>query len=435
MLRINNYLYPCAIFLGLYLLTPVSADTTSNQTKPLWNSTWSDVLKRDLLVNYDKFVRPADHDSTTQVNVSLTVKHIDLDEEKGIMSVFGWIKMQWNDNKLIWNTSQYGNLQNLHLPDHEIWQPDLTLYNSAIGNAIDHYGNTMCIVSNTGYVIWVPPFQFQVFCELDLRYWPFDTQTCKVVLGSWVYNGLEIALDSSKYGGAEVDTFVENHEWSIKNITTTTRSVKYPCCVEHYVSNEYDIVVERRSPVYKTVVITPATCIIIMTLTCFWLPPQCGEKIILNGFNIIVISLFMMYFAQKLPIMAIHTPLVVLFYSSSLYLVCISMIVSVIVIYLSKAKHMRKVPWFIKNLLDGWLGRILGVCHLSGQKSQTPARDEELRDQPFEDHSTADDSQMINNTTKISIQQDWIILATAIDRVFFLIYCFVFIILAACYSV
>lgn len=216
---------------------------------------------------------------------------------------------QWQDDKLIWNATEYGNLNSIHLADHEIWQPDITLYNSALGNTIDHYANTLTIVSNSGTVMWVPPFQFQVFCEFDLRLWPFDTQTCEIWLGSWVYNGLEIDLEISDYG-TEIDMFIPNHEWKIKNITASRNSTYYDCCAEPYVSNTYTITVMRQSPIYKTMVVTPATCVILMTLAAFWLPPQSGEKILLNGINIIMIGVFMMYFGYQLPVMALHTPLV-----------------------------------------------------------------------------------------------------------------------------
>ena len=43
-----------------------------------WNATWTDRLKRDLLLNYDKFARPAQHTNTTVVKLDLTLRHISL---------------------------------------------------------------------------------------------------------------------------------------------------------------------------------------------------------------------------------------------------------------------------------------------------------------------------------------------------------------------
>lgn len=59
----------------------------------LWNTTWTDKLKRDLLVNYDKFARPSEYYNTTKVSLSLSVKHLDLEESRGVLTVYGWLNM------------------------------------------------------------------------------------------------------------------------------------------------------------------------------------------------------------------------------------------------------------------------------------------------------------------------------------------------------
>lgn len=40
----------------------------------------------------------------------------------------------------------------------------------------------------------MPPAQFTVLCNINLRYWPFDQQTCSLKFGSWTYNGEQINL-------------------------------------------------------------------------------------------------------------------------------------------------------------------------------------------------------------------------------------------------
>lgn len=115
--------------------------------KPIWNSTATDKLKHDLLLNYDKFARPAQHFNTTTVTIGLSIRHFDLNEEKSILTTNalfslvsgncsencgqknGFFLQEWMDEKLKWNASDYEGLKILHLADHEIWQPDITLYN------------------------------------------------------------------------------------------------------------------------------------------------------------------------------------------------------------------------------------------------------------------------------------------------------------------
>ncbi|XP_068085344.1 uncharacterized protein [Anabrus simplex] len=228
-------------------------------SKPPWNETWTDKLKRHLLTHYDKFARPAQHNgNTTVVNIHMTLRHVDLDELKAIMTVHAWVKMSWIDEKLKWNDSEWGGLRVLHIADHEIWQPDIVLYNSATGNTIDHYASTHCLVYRNGEVLWVPPTQFIVFCDLDLRLWPFDTQTCYLRLGSWTYDGEQVDLQTDEYG-AEIRLMVSNSEWDVEKVTDGRNVKYYSCCPEPYIDVTYNVTLRRRSPAYSAIVITPAT--------------------------------------------------------------------------------------------------------------------------------------------------------------------------------
>lgn len=65
---------------------------------------------------------------------------------------------------------------------------------------------------------------------------------------------------------------------------------------------------------------------------------------------------------------------------------------------------------------------------------------EEMRDHQvtyFDEISQGDDNQMVRSasiSSKPSIQQDWVLLAAAIDRILFLMYFFLFSILAIVYA-
>lgn len=61
---------------------------------------------------------------------------------------------------------------------------------------------------------------------------------------------------------------------------------------------------------FKAIAIVPAAAIVFMTLTAFWLPPQAGEKLLLNGFACIMICILLMYFSQLLPILAASSPII-----------------------------------------------------------------------------------------------------------------------------
>ncbi|KAK5643122.1 hypothetical protein RI129_006967 [Pyrocoelia pectoralis] len=225
--------------------------------KPIWNSTYTDNLKQDLLLNYDKFARPTQHYNVTTVTIGLSILHVEINEFKSTVSVNSWVRLSWTDDKLKWNASNYGGLSDVNFADHEIWQPDVMLYNSASASAVSHLGGTHCVVKDSGEIVWVPPAQLVALCDLNLRYWPFDTQQCYLKFGSWTYDGSEIDI---KLADSSIDLsyVISNGEWDITD-TNVTRSVKYySCCDEPYVDAEFRLTLTRRSPAYKAIIIAPA---------------------------------------------------------------------------------------------------------------------------------------------------------------------------------
>ncbi|KAF7263252.1 hypothetical protein GWI33_003283, partial [Rhynchophorus ferrugineus] len=158
-----------------------------------------------------------------------------------------------------------------------------------------------------------------------------------------------------------LDLIIQNSEWKIKKTSIYRNITYYECCPEAYPDITVNILVDRISPSYKAIIVTPVIVIVFLILLTFWLPPSAGEKIILNGCTAIIVCLFMLYFTQKMPAMGNHTPLIVLFYSSCLYIVTFSSIGSVVVITISRSRHAHSLPWVIKQCLVGKFGKYLGL--------------------------------------------------------------------------
>lgn len=61
----------------------------------------------------------------------------------------------------------------------------------------------MAVVKYDGNVIWLPTAIFKSTCSIDINYFPFDIQTCKLKFGSWTYNGykLDISFENDQIEG------------------------------------------------------------------------------------------------------------------------------------------------------------------------------------------------------------------------------------------
>jgi len=50
------------------------------------------------------------------------------------------------------------------------------------------------VVFNTGLVLWIPPAIYKSSCTIDVTYFPFDEQECKMKFGSWTFNGDQVLI-------------------------------------------------------------------------------------------------------------------------------------------------------------------------------------------------------------------------------------------------
>lgn len=59
---------------------------------------------------------------------------------------------------------------------------------------------TKAVLHHSGRVHWMPPAIFKSSCEIDVRYFPFDQQTCFMKFGSWTYDGDQVSYRQIFFG-------------------------------------------------------------------------------------------------------------------------------------------------------------------------------------------------------------------------------------------
>ncbi|XP_050097033.1 neuronal acetylcholine receptor subunit alpha-2-like [Anopheles aquasalis] len=328
-------------------------------------------------------------------------------EPSGMNNERDWIlfSTNWDDPKLTWDPAQYGNMDVIRLDPTIVWRPDVVLYNNAGGSDNHHYGDTNVLVYNTGKVLWVPPTEFHSFCELNMRLWPFDYQQCMLKIGSWTFDGFKLNLTISNE--PEVDIMLKNSEWKIRKVVSERHTKYYSCCTEPYIDITYNVTMQRHSDTHRNIIVIPALVIMALALSVFWLPLQAGERIIMNGIISLMITVFLVYFAQQLPAISGHTPLIVIFFSNTLLLVAFSTIISVIVLNVSKLKHEAGLPSILKRIASA-VGPFVGV----GNKHFR-----------FSDKG--------NVAIESNTDHEWVKFGLVLNRLAFIVFCVVFIICAS----
>ena len=80
------------------------------------------------------------------------------------------------------------------LPVDKILKPDIILYNNAEANQQHNsqLTSTNAIVTHQGNVTWLSSAIFKSSCEINVEYFPFDEQSCKMKFASWTYDGFQV---------------------------------------------------------------------------------------------------------------------------------------------------------------------------------------------------------------------------------------------------
>ncbi|GAB5570331.1 neuronal acetylcholine receptor subunit alpha-2 [Prionailurus iriomotensis] len=162
---------------------------------------------------------------------------------------------------------------------------------------------------STGTVHWVPPAIYKSSCSIDVTFFPFDQQNCKMKFGSWTYDKAKIDLEQTEQT-VDLKDYWESGEWAIINATGTYNTKKYDCCAEIYPDVTYYFVI-RRLPLFYTInLIIPCLLISCLTVLVFYLPSDCGEKITLCISVLLSLTVFLLLITDIIPSTSLVIPLI-----------------------------------------------------------------------------------------------------------------------------
>ncbi|CAG0890558.1 unnamed protein product [Darwinula stevensoni] len=266
-------------------------------------------LKNNLFEDYDALVPPIPTDKTgVDVRFGVALINLRLDELKGEAIWHLWKRAVWEDERLMWEPSEYDNITVLRVPSNQVWLPDITAFNEASEDEFRtalHQQKGHVLVYSSGEVLFVPSVCMKTYCQDDLAHWPFDAHECNIKFGSWVYHG--ILLNLSLYNGKEnVDLldYRESPHWEIVGNSTMVRhDTIYDCCVEPYVDLTVTVMLMRRpSLFYRTTLFFPIVGAALLTLCALWLPAGSTHRLMYFFLNSILLLILQLYHSSFIPI-------------------------------------------------------------------------------------------------------------------------------------
>tara|TARA_B100000795_G_scaffold218672_1_gene172819 strand:- start:161 stop:1117 length:957 start_codon:yes stop_codon:yes gene_type:complete len=263
----------------------------------------------NLFVDYNTKVRPVNNYSNNlEVQLGLGVQTIEsFNQMEETITLNIWQRMNWNDNKLNWNSS-VSNLTFISLDPDGIWTPDLELLNAASLPEIYTLKGGLYLYSD-GSVIYSKPTILKFSCPLELSKFPFDTQSCIMNISSWVYTddllNLIPNLDESK----QIDVLKSfgHSEWKVLNYTVTSLKENRVCCKDKYFDVlSYNFSLRRFTHYYKISMGMTITLVLVSFIIMF-MPPDNVSRTGTLVFIPLTILALQLTLSGKIPVVGYYT--------------------------------------------------------------------------------------------------------------------------------
>ena len=142
-----------------------------------------------------------------------------LDELNGILTTVSIISVAWTDDMLNWVPPSNGNITDIMVQKNSIWSPKLVVINPA--SLVESMGTSaeQTYVLWFGRVVWTFGYVMYTTCDIDVTYFPFDTQECLLELMPIGILSKDMELISNP-----IDTtfYSENNIWKLESTSAET---------------------------------------------------------------------------------------------------------------------------------------------------------------------------------------------------------------------
>uniref|UniRef100_A0A4W5JY37 Cholinergic receptor, nicotinic, alpha 4b n=1 Tax=Hucho hucho TaxID=62062 RepID=A0A4W5JY37_9TELE len=372
-------------------------------------------LLKNLFAHYNKLSRPvANTSDVVLVHFGLSIAQlIDVDEKNQMMTTNVWVKQEWNDYKLRWNPEEYENVTSIRIPSEIIWRPDIVLYNNADGDfAVTHL--TKAHLFYDGRIKWMPPAIYKSSCSIDVTFFPFDQQNCKMKFGSWTYDRAKIDLISIASDVDQMD-YWESGEWVIINAVGKYNTKKYECCTEIYPDITYYFII-RRLPLFYTInLIIPCLLISCLTVLVFYLPSQCGEKITLCISVLLSLTVFLLLITEIIPSTSLVIPLIGEYLLFTMIFVTLSIIITVFVLNVHhRSPRTHGMPHWVRRVFLDLVPRVLFMKRVARERRRIKLGMTDI--EGIASPCNEKNHPFVRNQSRV--KEDWKYVAMVIDRIF-----------------
>ncbi|KAM6938602.1 5-hydroxytryptamine receptor 3A-like [Lycodopsis pacificus] len=267
---------------------------------------------------------------------------------------------EWDIEDLIWDEEECGT-KLVSVPREKLWVPDV--YISEFMEMDNSPKTPYVYLYNTGHVYDDQPIRLVSFCRLVIYTFPFDIQNCSLTFGSYLHFGTDIMMiqgsTSEEILKESQDVFETDGEWTLVDISVAPSTLTLD--EGSYSQIVYYIILRRRPLLYVVNLLIPSCFLITVDLFSFLLPPDSMDRSSFKMTLILGYSVFLTIMNDLLPVPGETTPLINVFFATTLALMVASLLETVCITNIQySSRQYSAVPHWIDVLVLRYLAVV--VC-------------------------------------------------------------------------
>uniref|UniRef100_UPI00358EF523 glycine receptor subunit alpha-2-like isoform X1 n=2 Tax=Myxine glutinosa TaxID=7769 RepID=UPI00358EF523 len=220
---------------------------------------------------YDTRIRPNFKGPPVNVNVSILMHSIgSISSASMDFKINIFLRQRWNDPRL-----EYHNYQDPHFAVdasllESFWRPSMFFSNEKAAS-FHHadFNNHMLRLFRNGDILYSTRLTLTLGCNMDLRYFPMDTQVCRIIIESYGYSTEDLLFQWEKHNPVQVDEQLELPQFMLHRLKTGT-------CTSDYTTGSFSCIeailtLKREMGYYLIQLYIPCILIVILSWVSFWI--------------------------------------------------------------------------------------------------------------------------------------------------------------------
>ncbi|CAF1026896.1 unnamed protein product [Brachionus calyciflorus] len=273
-------------------------------------------------------------------------KIVGLDEKNKIMSTDIYVAQKWVDYRLEWNESEF-NISYTVIQAKKIWLPDLAVLNTVEGDGIFKVtdSNYAIVFSNGTVYLVLSANGLKTKCNINTYKFPFDVQTCSIVIGSWTLSKYDVEIDDNKDNLIVSDNLSSSWDFLGWNSKVAESNERFH--FEDYISRDvkFHLKLSRRPLYFMVNGVLPCLVLNLITVLAFFMP--FASQVSLTMTIILTSSIYSLRVANDIPVQSDYLPLITIYFMvSTLY----SILTLIWFIIANQMLAKSKIPNFMLKL-------------------------------------------------------------------------------------